>query len=62
MYDELIRILEECELSEKFIIGVIGMGAATGLRISIERDQPEMSEPFIDLLSECDQYIFKYCK
>lgn len=61
MYDELIRILERCELSEEFIIGVLGMGASAGLRISIEGDKPEMCEPFIDLLSECDQYIFKYC-
>ena len=61
MYDELIRILEKYELSEEFIIGVLGMGAATGLRISIEKDQPEMHEPFIDLMTECDLYIAEHC-
>lgn len=61
MYEELIRILERCELSEEFIIGVLGMGAVTGLRISIERDQPEMREPFIDLMAECDLYIAEHC-
>ena len=61
MYDELIRILEQYELSEEFIIGVLGMGAATGLRISIERDQPETREPLICLLAECDLYIATHC-
>lgn len=60
MYDELIRILEQCECSEEMIIGILGMGAITGLRTSIERDQPEMRGLFIDLLAECDLYIAEH--
>lgn len=61
MYDELIRIIERCELSEGFIIGVLGMGASTGLRIALERDQSEMYAVFIDLMSACDLYIAGHC-
>ena len=57
MYDELIRILEQCECSEEFIIGVLGMGATTGIRISIEREEFEMIDTFKDLLLECDTYM-----
>ena len=60
MYDELIRILEQCGCSEETIIGVLGLGASTGLMIALDNDQPEMREFFIDIISECDLYIAKH--
>lgn len=60
MYDELIRILEQCEVSEEVIIGVLGLGASTGLMIALDNDQPDMKELFVDIISECVLYIAKH--
>ena len=59
-YSNLIKILEDANISEGFIIGIIGMGACRGLTKSIDENDDAMIEVLFELIDKCNAYIAEY--